>query len=131
MAGPSGTERVTPRAGLALLGTLVYVSVKDPHDHSTFMPLCPIKLATGWDCPSCGGLRMAHDVMHRRFRMAMVDNPFLVLISPVLLFLFYKHSRRRSEIPSRVAYGLLVTALVWGVMRNLPSWPWKPTIQMP
>lgn len=133
------TDRPTtgPRPGLLTLeGTglvlaLGYLGVADPHDSKVLMPRCPVKSATGWDCPSCGGLRMVHDLLHGEIRRALADNLFLVLVSPLLLYLLYRHARARRtgepyEVPKGLGWALLVTASAWGIVRNLSGWPWKP-----
>jgi hypothetical protein len=130
-------REVNPRLGLlslegiGLLVALGYLGVADPHNSAMTMPQCPIKLATGLDCPACGGLRVIHDLLRRDLRKALEDNLLLVLVSPILLYLLYQHARtlrtgRQYEMPSSVASGLLITACAWGVVRNLPRWPWKP-----
>jgi hypothetical protein len=141
MAGRFGTERRPdkPRPGLlsveaiGLLTAVGYLAIADPHDRGAVMPHCPIKVASGWDCPSCGGLRAVHDLLHGEVRRALADNLFLVVTSPVLVYLLYQHVRtlrsgERYEIPEGLAYGLLVTACAWGVLRNRPGWRWKPIL---
>src|SRR5487761_1392718 len=65
------------------LAALAYLVVRDPHRPGA--PLaCPVKLATGLDCPGCGGLRMVHDLLHGRLRAATHDNPFLLVTGPLL-----------------------------------------------
>jgi hypothetical protein len=51
-------------SGLLIGGALGYVGLVDPHNTNSIYPLCPFKLLTGWNCPFCGGLRMAHDLLH-------------------------------------------------------------------
>lgn len=139
MAAPSATEgrRTGPRPGrlklegIALSASLGYLALADPHDPAVAMPRCPIKSASGWDCPSCGGLRVVHDVLHADLRQALADNLLLVVLSPLLLYLLYRHARslqtgERYHVHKKVAWGLLATAILWGVVRNLPAWPLKP-----
>lgn len=140
MAGRYETDRVRshPRPRLlqvelvALLTALGYLAVADPHDRAVVVPRCPIKLASGWDCPSCGGLRVVHDLLHGDVRRALADNLLLVLVSPILLYLLYQHAKALQtgepyEVPAPLPYGLLIAAGMWGVLRNLLWWPWKPT----
>lgn len=47
---------------------------------------CPLKLATGWDCPLCGGTRMAAALLHGDVTAAFVYNP-LALIGLVVAVL--------------------------------------------
>jgi hypothetical protein len=95
------------------------------------MPACPTKWVTGLDCPACGGLRLVHDLLHGNLRAAMRDNAFLVLMSPLLVYLVWRHARavrggERFEVPAWLAYGTGGLAVSWMVLRNLPGWPWKP-----
>ena len=138
MGGPFETDRprFTPRPGLLgleLVGGLAalgYVMAVDPHDQSVPMPRCPIKVVSGMDCPACGGMRVVHDLLHGDVLQAVRDNLFLVAASPILLYLLYRHAKslrtgRRYEAPPRVSYGLLTIAVAWGIVRNLPAWPWR------
>ncbi len=129
------TDRLILEA-TGLVAALGYLAVADPHDRAVTMPRCPIKLASGWDCPACGGLRMVHDLLHGEVRRALADNLFLVVASPVLLYLLYRHARALRtgepyEVPTGLARGLLITATVWGIVRNLPGSPWKPAPGQP
>lgn len=45
---------------------------------------CPLKLATGWDCPLCGGTRMGASLLHLDLKAAVVYNP-LALIGLVVV----------------------------------------------
>lgn len=88
------------------------------------LPRCPTKALTGLDCPACGGLRMVHDLLHGDVRAALQDNAFLLLLGPSLLVL------ARSDAPgghtARRRYGIAGAALLWMLVRNLPSWPLQP-----
>ncbi len=108
-----------------------YLMAVDPHDPRVAMPTCPVKLLTGLDCPACGGLRLAHDVLHRDVRAGLHDNPFLLLCSPLLAYLVGLHvhavlSDRTVHLPRPPAYTLAGAALAWMVVRNLPWWPLTP-----
>ncbi|MDA8045032.1 MAG: DUF2752 domain-containing protein [Actinomycetota bacterium] len=141
MAVPYATEPPPghPRPGVLAAGltgvaiAVGYLAVADPHDRTAIMPRCPLELATGLDCPSCGGLRMAHHLLHGQVRAAARDNLLLVALSPLLLHLVYRLARslatgERYEVPRRPAAALLIVALAWGIVRNLARWPWKPTL---
>ncbi len=116
-------------AGVAALS---YVAIADPHRPGTLLPRCPTKLITGLDCPACGGLRLAHDLLHGDLRSALHDNPFLLLCSPALAVLVWRGRQVRrpgfEAVPDRVAYSLAGAALAWTVVRNLHGWPLKPTV---
>lgn len=122
------------RVGIAAaaVAALAYVAIADPHRPGTLLPRCPTKLVTGLDCPACGGLRLAHDMLHGDLEAAVHDNPFLLLCSPALAVLVWRsRSGQRpgfAAVPDRVAYSLAGAALAWTVVRNLPGWPLKPTV---
>jgi hypothetical protein len=110
-----------------------YLAVADPHDPDAVMPVCPVKLATGLDCPACGGMRLVYDLLHGHVRAAVHDNLFLLACSPVLLYLLWRQVRavRRGErvpVHPHLAFGLLGAAFIWMAVRNLPGWPLVPTI---
>ncbi|WP_250280573.1 MULTISPECIES: DUF2752 domain-containing protein [unclassified Frankia] len=118
-------------APLCVLG-VGYLFVADPHDPDVVMPMCPTKLVTGFDCPACGGLRLVHDLLHGQVRAAVHDNLFVLLCSPLLIYLLWRQARaaalgERARVPGPLAYGLAGAALVWMVVRNLPGWPLTPT----
>jgi len=112
---------------------LAYVAIADPHRPGTLLPRCPTKLITGLDCPACGGLRLAHDLLHGDLEAALHDNPFLLLCSPALAVLLWRGRKGRAAgseaVPDRVAYTLAGAALAWTVVRNLPGRPLKPTVE--
>lgn len=132
-----GRRLLSSRRRRALAGTaggslaaLAYLALWDPHRPGA--PLaCPVKLATGLDCPGCGGLRMLHDLLHGRLGAATHDNPFLLMAGPLLGALLLRSGnaggRPGSEaIPPRLACALAFTAGGWMLVRNLPGWPLKP-----
>ncbi len=97
------------------------------------MPRCPTKRLTGLDCPACGGLRVVHDLLHGDVRAAARDNLFLLVCSPLLVWLLVRRAaawRRqdRAPVPAAVAYGLGASAVVWMVVRNLAAWPLTPRL---
>lgn len=103
----------------------------DPHSARSLLPSCPVKLVTGLDCPGCGGLRLAHDLLRADLRSAVHDNPFLLACSPVLATLLWRSlaSPTRDVVPAPVAYGLGLSALLWMAVRNVPAWPLRPTVR--
>ena len=46
---------------------------------SVYIPSCPIKKITGFDCPTCGTQRQIHDLLMGDFRSAISHNPFTLL----------------------------------------------------
>jgi len=119
--------------GLAAgVAAAAFIALRDPH--RPIGPLrCPVKLVTGLDCPGCGGLRMAHDLLHGDLRAAARDNPFLLAAGPILGLSLLRPSTgarglaMRRDLPPRVAFTVAAMAVAWTVLRNLPGWPLKPS----
>src|SRR5512140_1540078 len=85
---------------LALLGTaaaLVLFSL-DPATVGIY-PVCYFHRLTGLQCPGCGGLRAAHQLLHGHVVAALRLNAFLVLCLPFVGFLVLRavvHSLKRQ-----------------------------------
>ncbi len=115
--------------GAVLAGGLAYIGLGDPHSPHFLFPVCPFKALTGWNCPGCGGLRMTHDVLHGDFAAAVVDNVFLLVGLPLLLAWLVVRWRRGLPLMNTPATVVIVVAAVtWTVVRNLPGFPLVPTL---
>jgi hypothetical protein len=115
--------------GAAMVGTLAYIGIADPHRSNFLFPACPFHAATGWFCPGCGGLRMTHDLLHGDLSAAVVDNAAALIGLPLLLawILLRRHNGRPWMTP--VSGAVIVTiAVAWTVVRNLPGFPLVPTL---
>lgn len=133
--GPSPARSRPPRllaglgAGAATLAALAYIGFGDPHSSDFVFPACPFKVLTGWDCPACGGLRMTHDVLHGDLAAAFVDNAFLLIGLPLLLtWVVVARKRGRTPLDSTTLTVIIVAAVTWTVVRNLPGFPLVPTV---
>ena len=110
-------------AGVAGAG---YLYGTNPHEPGHLLPQCPFRFLTGWLCPACGGTRMVYDVMHGNFTAAWLDNRLLLLVSPFALGLLGRWAweglrgrRWRPQLSGRTQVLILVTAVIWGVVRNI------------
>ena len=115
--------------GAVLAGALAYVGIADPHRPGFVFPVCPFKALTGWNCPACGGLRMTHDILHGDLGAAVVDNVFLLVGLPMLLawlLLRWRSGKPLMNTPAVVV--IVVAAITWTVLRNLPGFPLVPTL---
>ena len=70
---------------LMIWGTLIILCVLlyfffDPNQQ-VWMPKCPLRLLTGWNCPACGLQRAAHALLHGRFVEALTYNYFIVIFN--------------------------------------------------
>ena len=130
-AAISNRTRLYGAFGTAALlgGGLAYVGLADPHSSGFVFPACPFKLLTGWNCPACGGLRMAHDLLHGDIGAAVVDNVFLLVGLPALLaWVVVRWRSGRPIMTMPVIAVIAVLALTWTLVRNMPGFPLVPTI---
>jgi hypothetical protein len=115
--------------GLLLAGGLAYVALVDPHRPGSLFPPCPFHALTGWYCPGCGGLRMAHDLLHGDLAAAVVDNAFALVVIPALLaWVLLRRHRGRPVWPPAAVITVVVATAAWTVVRNLPGFPLVPTL---
>lgn len=110
---------------LIALATILYFFVNP--EASVLMPKCPMKMLTGYDCPSCGVQRAIHAVLHGDFAKAISYNPFFVISVPYFLLVLYstvfKNSfavKLRGIVCHRYAlYGYIVLFFLWWILRNV------------
>ena len=135
---PSGLTS-TPARRLSLLaagglgaGVLTYIGVADPHGPGFLVPGCPFTALTGWNCPACGGLRMTHDLLHGDVGAAVVDNVFALVGLPALIvWMLLRWRLGKPLFPMPLVVTIVVTLVLWTVVRNLPGFPLVPTISAP
>ncbi len=93
-------------------------------------PPCVILQATGFYCPGCGGQRMLSALLRGDLPQAFRRNPFLFCILPlaaayaVAEAVRYTQKKRplyQSKRFPAVLIVILVLALVFAVLRNLPG----------
>ena len=110
-------------------GGLAYVGIADPHRPGFLFPACPFKALTGWDCPGCGGLRMTHDVLNGDLSAAVTDNVFLLVGGPLLaVWLLIRWRLGLRLMPVAAWVTLVVAAVAWTIVRNVPGFPLVPTL---
>jgi hypothetical protein len=115
--------------GAVLAGSLAYVGLGDPHSRGFVFPVCPFKALTGLNCPACGGLRMTHDLLHGDLGAAVVDNVFLLVGLPMLLtWIVVRWRLGKPVMPVPAVVLVVVAAVTWTVVRNLPGFPLVPTL---
>ncbi|MGH3535288.1 MAG: DUF2752 domain-containing protein [Pseudonocardiaceae bacterium] len=115
--------------GALLAGALGYVGLVDPHKPDSIFPVCPFRLLTGWNCPACGALRMTHDVLHGDLAAAITDNVFLLVGIPMLAgWILLRRHRHEVLLPMPALVTLVIAAIAWTVLRNLPGFPLVPTL---
>lgn len=132
--------RTWPVPLVLTLGFLVVVGLGilflfDPARHALY-PVCLFKKMTGYDCPGCGGLRSMHRLLRGEVWQAFQLNAMVVLALPLLVvwaaraWMRSRHTcQSRSHMPRVLfwAWLLIVLIVLFGVVRNLPLWPFGVT----
>ncbi len=98
-----------------------------------FLPVCPLYSMTGFACPGCGLTRGFHALFHGDVLTALDYNALIPGFTLVLGFLFLSMVlvavRGRgfgiSMLSPKLLAGVLVLLLVFGVVRNLPVYPFS------
>lgn len=115
----------------ALAGAVLALRLRDPHVGGSW-GVCPSAELGVW-CPLCGGLRAVNDLTHLRLADAASSNLLLLLWGPVLVAVLagwwwrawadrpYRPDERRVWLTCGL---LLVSAVAFGVLRNLPAGAW-------
>ena len=85
---------------------------------------CPIRLVTGFQCPGCGITHMLASLLHGNLRGAWASNPFLLVTSPVLLYLVFREIRKPETSRGRrtvnvILYTYITALVIFGVLRNI------------
>ena len=89
-------------------------------------PACQFHKFTGLDCPGCGGLRAAHELLHGNWVAALHFNLLLVLSLPVFAWLGCRFVWREIRGGPAIAFrpiwlwSYLGAWAAFGVLRNLP-----------
>lgn len=112
-------------AGVLLVLAVVYATF-DPAAGGAF-PRCAFHLATGLDCPGCGGQRALHALLEFRPLDALRANPLTVIVLPLVLIHVVRWLvGRGTDGPlsaigrSRfAAWATLAVVVVFGIVRNL------------
>ena len=113
---------------LLLIALAVLLFFFSPTEFS-FYPRCYFHALTGLDCPGCGSLRAAHQLLHGNFKIGFGLNPLFVLALPlflsVMVLRFARISRAKSfwnlNLQRRFVWTLIAVAAVFGIVRNFPA----------
>lgn len=124
-----------PVTGVTVLaGATAYLATVNPNQPGHY-PICPLKYATGIDCPACGGLRCVYDLAHGDVAGALDQNLLAVVLLPLfVVWMFFALRRRWNNEPKLhtqagvrrqrcLLIGLMTVAVVFAVVRNLPFVP--------
>jgi hypothetical protein len=128
----SGHSRVFMFVGLTVaIAGAVLLFLFNPAQNG-FYPRCFFRMATGWDCPGCGGLRATHQLLHGHWRAAFELNPLFILALPAGVYFAARWAVKRfagKTWPHPFKSGVwmwiaVVAVVVFGVLRNLPWRSW-------
>jgi len=98
-------------AGAALIAGAVLYFV-DPATTSAY-PGCPLHSLTGLDCPTCGGLRATHLLLHGQIRAAFTLNPLLFFALPIIVLFCLRPALARPRWIPWAALGILIAYFIW------------------
>ncbi len=111
------------------IGAGAVVFFFNPATHN-FYPVCLFHKLTGLNCPGCGATRSLYALLHGNFALAFRDNALFILTLAALTarglwFAARFFSGRAAGIffPPKLLWIFLAVALVFGVFRNLPAFP--------
>jgi len=118
-------------AGIVLTATVLGVAAVvyffNPNQHG-FYPVCQFHRLTGLNCPGCGMTRAFYALLHGNFPAALRDNALFVFALVALairgaVFGVKKFCGQAAGefFPAKFLWPLLVVALVFTVLRNLPA----------
>ena len=108
---------------LGVGGAVIYTQF-DP-THYAWMPQCPLRLLTGWNCPGCGIQRALHAMLHGHFAEAFSYNYFFMFSIPYAVLLviatILKYFERGERFVRAVEHPLLartyiVLFFIWGII---------------
>jgi len=124
-------ERISAAVGvIVLLGGSTVVWAFDPST-SHFLPVCPIYSLTGFACPGCGLTRGFHALFHGDVLTALDFNALIPIWALIFAYLFVSlcfKAVRGKGLPWKfvsppMLVGFLVLLITFGVLRNLPFYP--------
>jgi len=81
-------------------------------------------------CPLCGATRASYALLHGQWLTALQDNLLFVLLLPLVLTAWWRWAGRDPAadraplLPRPVFVTVLLLAVVFGVLRNLPIGSW-------
>ncbi|HEX8399196.1 MAG TPA: DUF2752 domain-containing protein [Pyrinomonadaceae bacterium] len=124
-------ERGLAVAGLAAAGGILFLVKTINPTSSGWFPQCPFYALTGLSCPGCGATRGMHRLLNGDWLAALDYNALLVLFVPMIIYfvlnLVSVAARGRTlgigKLPPAGIWAFAIILLVFGVLRNLPFYP--------
>ena len=130
-SGSPKLERLLAAAGAtAIISGSAAVWYFDPQS-AGFFPLCPLYRLTGFACPGCGLTRGFHALFHGDVLTALDYNGMLPFFAILVGFAFVSlvtfairgSGTRLNLLHANALWVFFVMLLVFGVVRNLPWYP--------
>lgn len=93
---------------------------------------CIVYSTTGFYCPGCGVTRMLFSLLSLKIKDAFMYNQLMFILLPfIVIYYFYymysyvtgKKADLLNKLPKGIWVVLLVSVFVFGIMRNLPWFP--------
>lgn len=114
--------------GTALfLGGIVYLKVVIPVFHLRIP--CVFSVITGLDCAGCGLTRAVFALLDFNIYQAFRYNMLVFILAPLYLMYLLLRKRGYKRSSTVLMSVMLVSALVFGVLRNVPMFSWlAPTV---
>lgn len=118
-------------AGLGVMGTVSGLVWYFNPSNFNFFPVCPLLSLTGFACPGCGLTRGFHALFHGDLMTALDYNaliPVFIVVFGLVAFslaslVIRGKSLVRLEDSPKLLIGLFVLLVLFGVLRNLPFYP--------
>ena len=128
----STTRLVAAGGASAILAGVGFVAYFDP-TQVHFFPVCPIYALTGFACPGCGLTRGFHALFHGDLITALDFNVLIPVWALIFVYVFISltllavRGRRLPMWPTtpRFLWTFMIVLLVFGVLRNLPFYPFS------
>lgn len=98
----------------------------------SFGPACAFRQLTGLNCPGCGGTRAFFALVHGDLLRSLHYNPLtLLLLLGLCLWLLRstirivlpRHEETNLVVSERLIWWVAGLVVLFGVLRNLPWWP--------
>ena len=99
-----------------------------------FVIPCMFFEITGLHCSGCGGTRAVISILDKDIYQAFRYNSILFIVVPILVMLYiaskkYKNNDKFKKINKVIIYFLLAITIVYGILRNIPTFHYlAPTI---
>ena len=128
---PKISSSGTRPAAIILSGAVVLVSAAvfffNPAT-TQYYPVCQFHRLTGLNCPGCGMTRACYALLHGDVLSALRDNVLVIglfvfagLRAGWFTFNQFRGRRNGEFFPAKLLWSLLVLALLFAVLRNLPA----------